>query len=146
MQKAILSEVTENGGRRVLGFDPDPTPWRVLCASHARAPWINGEAKHEVEELEGEWYCLDCAKLTPLAESDLRKALRDPKFSHTTVRGHYRDHGCIYHRDHESPTGVYLAGSFDPFNEKAMSIVREITGRGAAIGPQRGAYAGMGGA
>jgi hypothetical protein len=104
----------------------EPTAWRVLCSSHAHRGTC---ATVESEKLDGDWVCTECARFTRAEEQKLREALRDPKFSHTRVRGYYQTEGLIYHRDPESPTGVFAARTgFDPQCGKAMAIVRELTG------------------
>lgn len=105
---------------------PEPTAWRVLCASHTHRGTC---ATRQAVQLDGDWVCTECARFDYGAEQKLREALRDEKFSHTRIRGHYRTEGVIYHLDPESPTGVFASRvGFDPQCEKAMAIVRELTG------------------
>lgn len=118
-----------------------PQPSRVLCASHAHH--TNSCARYEKQPIDGEWECHECYLFTPVKQMDLANLLRDPKFSHVSIRGEERHIGAVYFRDDTSPTGVRYAGGFDPFCPKAMEIVRQRTTPND--GPQRGSMAGRGG-
>lgn len=116
--------------------------WVVLCESHARNQ--NSCARFQTEPLEGQWSCQGCASFDFTKQEALASALKDPKFSHTTIRGHDRNMGCVYHKDPSSPTGVRYAAGFDPFCKQAMDMVRAKSGR-PHDGPQSGSMAGRGG-
>ncbi len=145
--KEIVEYIMEDvegspGAQRVVGKRPAPHAWQVACASHTRFE-RSLEGRRDIETLDGDWACQECSKFDWKAENRLREALRDPKFSHATRRGHYGQNGIVYHNDPESPTGVFASGvSFDPFNPRCEEVIREETDRSSSRGPQRGNFAG----